>query len=199
MYWLTDSSPGDQELVCYLLRWNFIWGCSRCHGCFNELTSWSGKAGTQLCTTAQETQFVHLIAPSLCAAWHAAHHSTAGKGLQQRAVSCSQRLRETELTSPLQPFLFSMPYPSHHMVWKMRNSNWGKPFPLFSVAHFALRVLSLRALPVHSSTWSTDWGYLVSSSGLELWSGHSKFKAVQPYVWIRIPVSSLRYCSKSCI
>lgn len=60
-YWLIDSSPGGQELVCYLIRLNFIWSCPRCQEWFNELTSWTMKVGAQLCATAQETQFVCLI------------------------------------------------------------------------------------------------------------------------------------------
>lgn len=162
-YWLIDSSPGGQELVCYLIRLNFIWGCPRCHGWFNELTSWTMKVGAWLCASAQETQFVYLIGPILCAAiQHAADHSSAGKCLQQRTIRNSQGLRETELTSPPQPFLFSVPYLSHHMFLKIRNFNWVKPFSPFSTDHFPLRVYSLKGLPVQSYKLSTDSGYLVS-------------------------------------
>lgn len=48
-YWLRDSSPGGQELVCYLIRLNFIWSCPRCQEWFNELTSWTMKVGAQPC------------------------------------------------------------------------------------------------------------------------------------------------------
>lgn len=37
-HWLIDSSPGRQELVCYLKRQNSVWSCPRCQECCRELT-----------------------------------------------------------------------------------------------------------------------------------------------------------------